>query len=274
MTIKIDNLKDLVKKGFGNIDQKKLSKIILDEDILAGEHLLQDKEGKLYIKDGFPHDPDKDTPCLSLKNDDMHIVSYMRHGAFHRTDGPAMTLVSEKGTKRNVRYFLNGLAHRTDGPAILVSETEEDMYLHQYYEYGIPHREDGPATVHVIGGMNSDTSYFVNGLPHNENGPAITTYDGFETRVSFYRHGILHREDGPASMEVDDEWYSSKYSYYKMGKLHRADGPAVIEIGDGVRKETCYIEGEKKSDFSRDLLKTQKRIKDREKIDKTNIKPT
>jgi hypothetical protein len=72
--------------------------------------------------------------------DESHVLldgtrQWLRGGAFHREDGPA--IIAADGTQTWCR---NGLAHRTNGPATIGPDGSAHWYLH-----GHLHRDDGPA---------------------------------------------------------------------------------------------------------------------------------
>jgi hypothetical protein len=75
---------------------------------------------------------------------------WLRGGAFHREDGPA--IIAPDGTQTWCR---NGLAHRTDGPAIVGPDGSDHWYRH-----GDCHRDDGPAITRADGSR----TWVVNGV--------------------------------------------------------------------------------------------------------------
>lgn len=152
-------------------------------------------------------------------------VVYLRNGALHRVDGPAVIMADG-----DYQWKMNNVLHREDGPAEETSDGLRHWCLH-----GKTHRVGGPAVELVRHGdyYHGYEGWYIHGEPHRIGGPARSDpHEG----TFWYRYGKLHRINGPAVERRNgtDEWYW-------RGKLHRVDGPAV-ERADG--SATWWFHGE------------------------------
>jgi hypothetical protein len=104
-------------------------------------------------------------------------------------------------TVDKIEYYVNGVLHRTDGPAVIIIHNRGNL-TEKYYYQGKLHRIDGPATIAIFGTARIET-YYHNGNVHRDNGPAyISTYDGKKYYEIYYRHGKKHRDNGPAHIRL------------------------------------------------------------------------
>jgi len=90
-----------------------------------------------------------------MRYENSHQTYYMKHGIFHRDDGPAV-----EWHNGDVEYFINGKLHREDGPAVIINGGKPITVGYVgYYIHDMLHREDGPALIHI----NGDERYFLHG---------------------------------------------------------------------------------------------------------------
>lgn len=168
------------------------------------------------------------------------------HNAYHRSDGPALELLTPRGFVR--KWYYKGQIHRTDGPA--VESTKET----QWYFLGKLHREDGPALI----GKDKE-AWLLHGTYHRDGGPA---YKDKEQEL-WYKHGKPHREGGPAIIKPNQEsWmqdgapfrehdlptsveHGVEYWHNAFGEFHRENGPAIVHPSG---KQEWFIEGERHRD--------------------------
>jgi hypothetical protein len=99
----------------------------------------------------------------------MEEKSWYSHGVRHRTDGPALDMMTASNCKCQA-WYVDGKLHRLDGPAVV-------------------------KTSHVKGREYHDYQWWVDGRRHRLDGPAVTKFDG--TR-EWWVDGKRHRLDGPA----------------------------------------------------------------------------
>lgn len=91
--------------------------------------------------------------CYSVKEFQNGSRSWLLHGEFHRTDGPA----DERANGIKV-WMLNGKRHRLNGPAFISTNTL------MWYEQGVLHNLEGPAIMSINPESPDDPAFYIEGV--------------------------------------------------------------------------------------------------------------
>lgn len=100
--------------------------------------------------------------CFSLGDD--HIFWRNDQQELHNEHGPAVEECEVK------EWFFHGAFHRTDGPAVDWGNGQKEWWVH-----GERHRVDGPAVEHP----NGSREWWLNNNRHRVDGPAMENDFGF-----------------------------------------------------------------------------------------------
>lgn len=143
-------------------------------------------------------------------------------GKWHHDHEPACILKDGKGSI----WYINGCMHRTDGPAVDIVTTWGDKRV-GWFKDNQRHRVDGPAEVVIKANGARFEMYYQHDALHRTDGPALVVYspDGSLHSEEYRQHGVLHRDGGPA-------YQCGAYMEFRQeGELHNIEGPALVVPG-------------------------------------------
>ncbi len=154
--------------------------------------------------------------------------------SLHREDGPAHTVINERGVILLQIWSINGEFHREGKPAHVEYTSDNKIIKEIWYQNGKIHREDNPALFsYYTNGSIKSYKWYNNNLIHNANGPSNVSYDiNGNIEIINYKiihngKSVLHRCDGPAkSIYKNGDIVSLAWHLY--GDPHRTDGPAKV----------------------------------------------